>query len=57
MYVSGATLGVSQPLTANVTPTSGFDKSKVIGTMLKIQGSSREAGGVESSKLVWSLYV
>lgn len=52
---SGATVGVKTPLTANVTPSSTFDKSRVVDSMLKIQGSTRTTGGVQSSKLVWSL--
>ncbi|KAH8600816.1 hypothetical protein B0O99DRAFT_589700 [Bisporella sp. PMI_857] len=50
-FALGANLGVTQPFTANVTPSTSFDRTKVIGTMLKIQGSSRMARGVESSKL------
>lgn len=38
-----------------MTPSTSFDRTKVIGTMLKIQGSSRTARGLESSKLIWSL--
>ncbi|KAF5879258.1 uncharacterized protein Bfra_006463 [Botrytis fragariae] len=51
----GATLGVSTPATATVTPSTEYDRSKVIGNMLKIQGSTRSAEGMQSSKLVWSL--
>ncbi|KAM0144560.1 hypothetical protein ACHAP3_000589 [Botrytis cinerea] len=51
----GATLGVSTPATATVTPSTEYDRSKVIGNMLKIQGSTRSAEGLQSSKLVWSL--
>ncbi|CAD6439982.1 b07b42c4-0e40-480b-92e0-0b28b160ac63 [Sclerotinia trifoliorum] len=51
----GAILGVSLPTTAAVTPSTEYDKSKVIGSTLKIQGSTRSAKGIESSKLVWSL--
>ncbi|TGO26137.1 hypothetical protein BPAE_0065g00110 [Botrytis paeoniae] len=53
--LSGATLGVSTPATATVTPSTEYDRSKVIGNMLKIQGSTRSAEGMQSSKLIWSL--
>ncbi|KAF7941227.1 hypothetical protein EAE99_000864 [Botrytis elliptica] len=51
----GATLGVSTPATATVTPSTEYDRSKVIGNMLKIQGSTRSVEGMQSSKLLWSL--
>jgi len=43
------------PIGASITPGTSFDKTKVIGSMLKIQGTTRSAGGVQSSKLVWSI--
>lgn len=54
-WLSGASLGVSTPATATVTPSTEYDRSKIIGTMLKIQGSTRSAKDMQSSKLVWSL--
>jgi hypothetical protein len=51
----GASLGVTTPMTTTITPSTEFDRSKVIGTMLKIQGSTRSVKDMESSKLVWSL--
>ncbi|KAJ8068841.1 hypothetical protein OCU04_002531 [Sclerotinia nivalis] len=51
----GAILGVSLPATAVVAPSTEYDRSKIIGSMLKIQGSTRSAKGIQSSKLVWSL--
>jgi hypothetical protein len=51
----GASLGVTTPMTTTITPSTEFDRSKVIGTMLKIQGSTRSVKDMQSSKLVWSL--
>lgn len=50
-----STIGVTQPLTASVTPSTSFDRQKVIDAMLKIQGSAISNNSLESSKLVWSL--
>ncbi|PQE16677.1 hypothetical protein CJF30_00003374 [Rutstroemia sp. NJR-2017a BBW] len=50
-----ASLGVTTPMTTTITPSTEFDRSKVIGTMLKIQGSTRSVKDMESSKLIWSL--
>lgn len=50
-----STIGVTQPLAASVTPSTSFDRQKVIDAMLKIQGSAISNNGLESSKLVWSL--
>jgi hypothetical protein len=50
-----STIGVTQPFTASVTPSTSFDRQKVIDAMLKIQGSAITNNGLESSKLVWSL--
>jgi hypothetical protein len=53
---TGATVGVTTtPATATVNPSTEYDRTTVIGTMLKIQGSSQTAGKVPSSKMVWSL--
>ncbi|KAM3081016.1 hypothetical protein ACMFMG_004975 [Clarireedia jacksonii] len=51
----GASLGVTTPLTTTITPSTELDRSKVIGTMLKIQGSTRSVKEMQSTKLVWSL--
>jgi hypothetical protein len=50
-----STIGVTQLLTASVTPSTSFDRQKVIDAMLKIQGSAISNNGLESSKLLWSL--
>jgi hypothetical protein len=55
-FALSATLGVAQaPVTAALTPSMGFDNTRIIDAMPKIQGSTRTHLCVESGKLVWSL--
>lgn len=54
-FALSSTIGVTQLINASVTPSTSFDRQKVIDAMLKIQGSALSNNGLESSKLVWSL--
>jgi hypothetical protein len=54
-FALSSTIGVTQPFNASVTPSTSFDKQKVIDAMLKVQGSALSNNGLESSKVVWSL--
>jgi hypothetical protein len=54
-FALGSTIGVTQPFNATVSPSTTFDRQKVLDAMLKIQGSTRINNGLESGKLVWSL--
>jgi hypothetical protein len=57
----GAALGVTQgPVNLSVNPTGKYETEKVIGTMMKIQGSTRSSHDshhkrIADTKLVWSL--
>ncbi|TAQ90427.1 hypothetical protein B7494_g1237 [Chlorociboria aeruginascens] len=51
----GATIGIPAPASTSITPTTEYDRSKILGTMMKIQGSTRSSNGVQSSKLVYSM--
>lgn len=57
----GAALGVTQgPANLSVNPTGKWESEKVIGTMMKIQGSTRSTRDthfkrIPDTKMVWSL--
>jgi hypothetical protein len=57
----GAALGVTQgPVNLSVNPTGKYETEKVIGTMMKIQGSTRSSHDshhkrIADTKLVWFL--
>ncbi|PVH70434.1 hypothetical protein DL98DRAFT_661167 [Cadophora sp. DSE1049] len=61
----GATLGVTKgPVNLSVNPSGGYEKDKAVGTMMKIQGSTRSTRQTDvhhiskrlpDRKLIWSL--
>lgn len=50
-----STIGVTQPFTATMMPSTSYSKTEVVNSMLKIQGSTRVHHGTQSGKIVWSL--